>query len=64
MHGLAIQAIAMAESLDLLPAKLIIYAIAGSNFEMTDTLSPDVMQAVKEVSKALLQEEDVCPCRR
>lgn len=62
-HGLSVsQAIAFAKNLDLLPSKLIIYAIAGDNFNLSDTLSPGVAQAVDKVTEALLHEEDIYSC--
>ncbi len=62
-HGLGVaQAVAFAKNLDLLPAKLIIYAIAGGHFEMSDGLTPVVAQAVSLVTEALLHEEDIELC--
>lgn len=62
-HGLSVsQAIALAENLDQLPAKLIIYAISGDHFNITDSLSPVVAKAVSEVANALLNEEDISRC--
>lgn len=56
-HGLGIaQAIALAKNLNMLPEKLIIYAIVGDKFNISDTLSPAVEQAVDLVATALLKE--------
>lgn len=59
-HGLSIsQAIALAKNIDQLPPKLIIYAIAGVQYEMRETLSPPVAQAIHLVAQELLNEEDI-----
>jgi hydrogenase maturation protease len=59
-HGLNIsQALALAKNLDLLPQKLIIYAIAGKCYQMCDILSPPVAKAIEEVTAAILNEEDI-----
>lgn len=59
-HGFGItQAIGMAKNLNLLPSKLIIYAICGHDYEMNNTLSPSVEAAIEKVARELLNEEDI-----
>ena len=56
-HGLGVgQAVAFAKNLDQLPAKLIIYAIAGDQFADERGLSPAVAQAVSLVAEAILMK--------
>jgi hydrogenase maturation protease len=60
-HDLSVsEAISLAKNLDQLPAKLIVYAIAGDQFHIGQGLSPLVGQAVDKVAEALLNEEDIC----
>lgn len=62
-HGLNIsQAIALAKNLNQLPQKLIIYAIAGENYQMGQMLSESVMKYAEEVAEAILNEEDIQTC--
>lgn len=59
-HGLSIsQAISLARALDQLPSKLIIYAIRGEHYHVSNELSPLVAEAVKIVAYNILQE-DLC----
>ncbi|MBS0629465.1 MAG: hydrogenase maturation protease [Verrucomicrobia bacterium] len=56
-HGFSIsQAVSLARNLNQLPACLILYAIKGSQYTMSDHLSPDVVQSVEEVAKAITKE--------
>ena len=53
-HGMGIaQAIAFAKNLNLLPKKLILYAIAGKNFNIGDPLSPSLDLEINRVAKAI-----------
>lgn len=62
-HGLGLsQAIAFAKNLETLPSKLIVYAIAGENFNMSDALSPKIAKTVDRVVEELLTEEDIYSC--
>ena len=57
-HGLSLsQAIALAKTLDQLPSKLIIYAIAGDLYHLSPTLSPPVAQVISIVAQNILKEE-------
>ncbi len=62
-HGFSIsQAIAFAQSLDQLPAQLIVYAITGTRFAVSEALSPGVAKAVEVVVEAIINEEDIHAC--
>ncbi len=62
-HGLSLsQAWALAANLQLLPEKLIIYAIRGQSFEIDQSLSSSVYSAIDEVAEAILKEEDISLC--
>jgi hydrogenase maturation protease len=62
-HGLGLaQSVALAKNLDMLPTKLIVYAIAGDHFNISDKLSPAVEKVVEKVAEALLHEEEVYQC--
>lgn len=59
-HGFGLsQAIGLAKNLNLLPAKLILYVIAGNEYHLTDTLSPQVAAAIGQVAMEILNEEDI-----
>lgn len=63
-HGLSVsQAIDLAKNLDMLPAKIIIYAIAGKHFKVSDSMSPIVAETIDQVVKELLKEEDITHAR-
>lgn len=56
-HGFSIaQAISLAKNLDQLPNKLILYAIKGDNYTISDHLSPVVAKSIDEVTEAILKE--------
>lgn len=62
-HGFSIsQAISLAKNLDLLPNKLILYAIKGNHYSITNSLTPPVAKSVDTVINAILQEEEVQSC--
>jgi hydrogenase maturation protease len=50
------EAVAIARSLEKLPAGLIVYAIEGKNFEAGTAISPEVEGAVGEVIERILSE--------
>lgn len=59
-HGLNIsQAVALANNLNQLPPKLIIYAIPGENYQIGEELSPRVAKSIKEVTEAILKEKEL-----
>jgi len=56
-HGLGVaQAIALARALDRLPARLRVYGIEGSTFEIGSAVSPEVERAVEEVVQRIAAE--------
>lgn len=62
-HGFSLsQAISLAKNLDQLPNKLILYAINGDNYSISNELSPAVAKSVDSVIKAILKEEDIQSC--
>ncbi len=62
-HGFSLsQAIALAKNLDQLPNKLILYAINGNHYSISDVLSPPIAKSVNSVIKAILNEEDIQSC--
>lgn len=62
-HGFSIsQAISLAKNLDQLPNKLILYAIYGDHYSVSDTLSPSVARSVDGVINAILNEEEIQSC--
>lgn len=62
-HGFGItQAISLAKNLDKLPDKLILYAINGNQYSISDVISPSVYASVNSVIKAILNEEDIRAC--
>lgn len=62
-HGFSVsQAISLAENLNLLPEKLILYAINGGDYSLSEELSPAVADSVDSVTKAILNEEDIQAC--
>lgn len=64
-HALSVaQAVALAKNLDILPQKLIVYAIVGHHFHMSSQLSPSVSKAIDEVAEALLKEEEIKACMK
>lgn len=63
-HGFGVsQAIALAKNLDLMPKKIIIYAIFGKRFIMGDCMSSSVADAIPHVVAALIKELDICTKR-
>lgn len=59
-HGFSLsQAISLARNIGQLPNKLIVYAINGKQFSVSDELSPSVEKSIDLVVKAILNEEDV-----
>ena len=64
-HGLGLsQAIALAKNLDQLPSTLVVYAITGSCYQVSDMLSPGIAQAVEEVAQKIINEEDIRACMK
>lgn len=62
-HGFSLsQAISLAENLDQLPNKLILYAINGAHYSISDALSPPVARSIDSVIMAILNEEDIQSC--
>lgn len=62
-HGFSIsQAISLAKNLDQLPNKLILYAINGDNYSISDALSSSVARSVDGVINAILNEEEIKSC--
>lgn len=62
-HGFSIsQAISMAKNFNQLPDKLILYAISGDSYSISDKLSPPVARSIDLVVKAILNEEDIQSC--
>jgi hydrogenase maturation protease len=56
-HAIGIaEAIELARALDRLPARVIIYAIEGSNFQSGSGLSPAVAAAIEELARRVLAE--------
>ncbi len=59
-HGFGIaQAIELARNLNALPSKLIVYAIVGQEYAMSDSLTAPVVEAVKQVADEILKEEGI-----
>lgn len=62
-HGFSIaQAVSLAKNLGQLPNKLILYAINGDHYAMSDVLSPSVKQSIDHVINEILNEEDIRAC--
>lgn len=62
-HGFSLsQAVSLAKILDQLPNKLILYAIKGTHYSISDELSPPVAESVNSVIQAILNEEDIHSC--
>lgn len=62
-HGFSLsQAISLAKNLDQLPDKLILYAINGDNYNISEALSPPVARSIDSVIKAILNEEEIRSC--
>ena len=60
-HGFGVaQAIALAHTLQQLPSRLIIYAIAANRYHMDNALSHAVAQAVPAVALAIIEEVTTC----
>jgi len=56
-HGMGVaEAIALARTLDRLPAHLRVYGIEGKRFEVGIDVSPEVMHAVEEVVRRIANE--------
>ncbi len=56
-HGMGVaEAIALAHTLDRLPAHLRVYGIEGKRFEVGTNVSPEVMHAVEEVVRRIANE--------
>lgn len=63
-HGLSVsRTIDLARNLQMLPAKLIIYAITGDQYNMSENLSPIVAIAVEKVVAELLKEKEISHAR-
>ena len=59
-HGFGLSdSINMAKNLNLLPNKLILYALNGYNYEVGDTVSEKTLISVESVVEAILKEEDI-----
>lgn len=64
-HGFSVsQAVSLARNLDQLPNKLILYAINGDHYSISEGLSPSVAKGVDRVIKAILNEEDIQSCMK
>jgi hydrogenase maturation protease len=63
-HGLGLaEGIALAESLGMLPNRLVVYGIEGADFGLGEGLSPEVAAAVPQVVSRLQAElEEVMTC--
>lgn len=63
-HGLGLaEAFALAESLGVLPAQLVVYGVEGVDFGMGEGLSPEVAAAVPQVVARLQAElEETMAC--
>ena len=62
-HGFSVsQAISLAKNFRRIPNKLILYAIKGDNYSISETLSPSVKRSVDSVIKAIINEEDIQSC--
>ncbi len=56
-HGLGVaEAIELARALDCLPARLRVYGIEGTKFEIASEVSPEVERAVEEVATRIAGE--------
>lgn len=56
-HGFGIsQAIALAQNMNLLPSKLIVYVISGRHYTMNATLSPPVAEAAERVAREIYED--------
>ncbi|HAZ16235.1 MAG TPA: hydrogenase maturation protease [Parachlamydiales bacterium] len=64
-HALSIpEAIALSRELDQLPKTLIIYAIAGSSFQITSGLSPAVAGKIESIARSILNEKEIQACMK
>lgn len=54
------EAVELARILDLLPPRLLIYGIEGSQFDVGSEPSPEVLRAVKEVAQRIALEVTRC----
>ena len=62
-HGFGVsQAVALAKTLEQLPAKLILYAICGNDYKIGSALTPSVERSVTRVISEILQEKDIQAC--
>ncbi len=62
-HGFgAAQAISLARNLDQLPKKLIVYAINGGAYHISNELSGPVAKCIDSVAEAVLNEGDIHSC--
>jgi hydrogenase maturation protease len=62
-HGFGIaHTIELARQMDMLPQKLIIYAIAAHHFSIGQQISDAIMQNVEKAVSQLIQEEDIKIC--
>lgn len=62
-HGFgASQAISLAKNLDQLPSRLILYAINGNAYHISNELSEPVAKGIAMVAEALLNEGDIQSC--
>jgi len=61
-HGFGVaQAIELARALNRLPARLRVYGIEGTNFEIGGSVSPEVEKAVREVVRRIAAEAKPSP---
>lgn len=49
-------AVALAESLNTLPERLIIYGVEGQNFDYSSTMSPTVLRAAGKAARMVIDE--------
>jgi len=60
-HGLGLfEALSLAERLDRLPPRVVIYAIEGRSFEPGSQVSPEVLVAVEEAARRIAREVAEC----
>jgi hydrogenase maturation protease len=56
-HGMGVaEAIALARTLDCLPARLRVYGIEGKKFEIGSEISPEIERGVQEVVERIVRE--------
>jgi hydrogenase maturation protease len=58
-HGLGVaEVVELARTLDRLPARLIVYGVAGCVFDVGAPLSPQVGAVIDEVIECVVRERD------